>query len=85
MHKLAASLQQVLETKHVHDMGIVRYDIPSGTGDGTFVERWWRCRNNPVLDDKGEVQWIVSNVDDINGMMDLIESAEDTLKLKKYR
>jgi hypothetical protein len=50
-------------------MGILRYDIPSGTGDGKFVERWWRCRNNPVLDEKGEVQWIVANVDDINGIM----------------
>jgi hypothetical protein len=83
MHKLAESLRQVLKTKRVQDMGILRYDIPSGTGDGKFAERWWRCRNNPVLDDKGEVQWIIANVDDINGMMDMLESAEDTLKLKK--
>jgi hypothetical protein len=36
-----------------------------------------------VLDSNGEVRWIVANVDDINGMMDMLESAEDTLKLKK--
>lgn len=83
MHKLRDSLQKVLSTKQVHDMGIRRYDILSGTGDGKFLERWWRCRNNPVLDEKGELKWIVSNVDDINGMMDIIESAEDTLKLKQ--
>jgi PAS domain-containing protein len=83
MHKLGESLQQVLKTKQTQDMGILRYDIPSGTGDGKFVERWWRCRNNPVLDSNGEVRWIVANVDDINGMMDMLESAEDTLKLKK--
>jgi PAS domain-containing protein len=83
MHKLGESLQKAVSTKQAQDMGILRYDIPSGTGDGKFVERWWRCRNNPVLDEKGEVQWIVANVDDINGIMDIIESAEDTLKLKK--
>ncbi len=83
MHKFAESLQQVLKTKQFHDMGIVRYDIPSRSGDGKFVERWWRLRNNPVLDKNGDVQWIVTNVDDINGLMDMLESAEDTLKLKK--
>ncbi len=61
MHKLSESLQKVVSTKQAQDMGILRYDIPSGTGDGKFVERWWRCRNNPVLDEKGEVKWIVSN------------------------
>jgi hypothetical protein len=82
MKKLGESLRKVIETKQAHDMGILRYDIPSGSGDGTFLERWWRCRNDPVLNDNGEVQWIVSNVDDINSMMDIIESAEDTVKLK---
>jgi hypothetical protein len=83
MRKFADSLQEVLKTKRAQDMGIVRYDIPSGAGDDTFVERWWRLRNSPVLDSQGEVQWIVTNVDDINGMMDTLESAEDTLKSKK--
>lgn len=83
MRKLAESLWLVLKTKQLQDMGIVRYDIPSGAGDGTFLERWWRCRNNPVLDANGDVLMIVANVDDINGMMDIIESAEDTLKLRK--
>jgi PAS domain-containing protein len=83
MHKFAESLKKVLETKRTHDMGIIRYDIPSGAGDGKFVERWWRLRNNPVLDSNGDVLQIVTNVDDINSMMDVLEAAENTLKLKK--
>jgi PAS domain S-box-containing protein len=83
MQKFAESLQQVLVSKQTQNMGIIRYDIPSGNGDGKFVERWWRLRNNPVLDSKGEVVWIVTNVDDINEMMDVLESAEKALVLKK--
>jgi hypothetical protein len=82
MKKLGESLRKVVLTKEAQDMGILRYDISSGTGDGKFLERWWRCRNNPVLNDMGDVQWIVSTVDDINVMMDIIESAEDTIKHK---
>ena len=77
--KYGKSLRQVLETKQTQSMGIVRYDIrlPADEG-GQFVERWWRLKNVPVLGNDGQVTAIVTHVDDINDVLDILEAAEDT-------
>lgn len=67
---LKLSLQSVREQKLPHKMAVTKYDIP--LNDGTFEERWWNPLNTPILDDKGNVQYIVHQVEDVT----------ETVKLK---
>ncbi len=62
---LRASLMRVLEHKKIDYMPIQKYDIPrSRTEDLGFEERYWIPDNSPVLDDNGEVRYIVHHVSD---------------------
>ncbi|RYY84404.1 MAG: PAS domain-containing protein, partial [Chitinophagaceae bacterium] len=78
-----ASLQHVLAQKQPHSRPF-RYDI---TGeDGQYTERHWLTRNSPVLDDNGEIQFIIHTVEDITSAVKA-SSQEKRLKglEKSYR
>jgi len=60
---LSASLASVLESAQPHEMLRQRYDIRDRAGD--FVERHWHPINTPVLDDNGEVAFIIHSVEDV--------------------
>jgi PAS domain-containing protein len=60
---LTASLQLVLDQKKPHSMLRQRYDIRRV--DGTWEERYWDLVNFPLLDENGEVEFIVHHVEDI--------------------
>jgi PAS domain-containing protein len=62
---LAASLQRVLDRKEPHRMPRQRYDIRSV--DGTWEERYWDPVNFPLLDENGEVEFVVHHVEDVTG------------------
>jgi PAS domain-containing protein len=63
---LTASLRRATTTKRPDAMAIQKYDVrrPAAEG-GAFEERYWRPLNTPVLDDGGEVAYIVHSVDDV--------------------
>jgi PAS domain S-box-containing protein len=60
---LNASLQTVLSHKTVHVMPIQKYDIRRP--DGTFELKFWSPMNKPVLDEKGNVHYIIHCVEDV--------------------
>ena len=57
------SLRVVAETGQSHTMAVQRYDVRNL--EGAFVERYWRPVNSPVLDDKGDVAFILNQVVDV--------------------
>jgi len=63
---LKSSLKKVLKTRRPHQMGIQKYDVrrPIERG-GEFEERWWTPVNKPVLDDNGEILFIIHRVEDV--------------------
>jgi diguanylate cyclase (GGDEF)-like protein/PAS domain S-box-containing protein len=63
---LKSSLEQVLKTGRRHQMGIQKYDVrrPVERG-GEFEERWWTPVNKPVLDENGEILYIIHRVEDV--------------------
>ncbi len=61
--KLRASLEHVLASQLPDQLPGLKYDIPRP--DGTFEERWWSPVNSPILDDKGEVEAIIHNANDV--------------------
>ncbi|GEA87150.1 diguanylate cyclase domain-containing protein [Cellulomonas cellasea] len=63
VRNLRASLAQARETRLPQTMAIQKYDIP--LPDGTYEERFWSPRNVPILDDDGEVAFLLHRADDI--------------------
>jgi PAS domain S-box-containing protein len=65
MANLRASLLRVLETGAPDAMPVQRYDIPVAGRPGEFEEKHWNPVNSPVLDDAGNVAYIVHYVKDV--------------------
>lgn len=85
---LTASLQRVLETRAADTMPVQKYDIrkPAEQGGG-FDERYWSPVNSPVLDDGGEVAYIIHRVEDVTDFVrmkqQLAEGVQDAAVLSK--
>jgi PAS domain S-box-containing protein len=80
-----ASFDRVLQTRSPDAMALQKYDIrwPESEGGG-FEERYWSAVNSPVLDEGGEVQYIVLRVEDVTDFVRLkqIGSTERRLTLE---
>lgn len=63
VRNLRASLYEVLRTKQAHRMPVQKYDIRKPNGD--FEERYWEPLNSPVLDERGELIYIIHRVEDV--------------------
>jgi PAS domain-containing protein len=72
VRNLSASLETVLRTKAEHRMAIQKYDIrrPPEEG-GAFEVRYWNPLNSPVLDDQGNVRFIIHRVEDVTELVSL--------------
>ena len=74
---LTASLMRVLDRRAPDTMKIQKYDIrrPDDLGGG-FEERYWSPVNTPVLDDRGEVRYIIHRVEDVTEQIRTEEQLE---------
>lgn len=63
---LRRSLETVLITRRPHVMSVQHYDIrlPLQQG-GKFETRYWKPINTPVLDEEGQVKYIIHSVEDV--------------------
>lgn len=59
VNNINASLQEVRRTKRPHYMPIQRYDVPDVTAPGKFIQRYWDPSHTPVLDEDGNIQYII--------------------------
>ncbi|WP_420473228.1 EAL domain-containing protein [Noviherbaspirillum sp. ST9] len=64
--RLRDSLERVLNTRLPDTMPVQKYDIrrPLEQGGG-FEERWWSPVNAPVLDDQGQILYLIHRVEDV--------------------
>ena len=69
LRNLRASLRRVVASGQPETMAIQKYDIPMP--DGTYEERYWSPRNVPILDDDGEVVFVLHQSDDITDYVHL--------------
>lgn len=61
---LRESLETVLRTKQTDYLDVLRYDIPKPDGDG-FDVRYWEAVHTPVLDENGNVSFIIQKTSDV--------------------
>ncbi|HEX8333672.1 MAG TPA: PAS domain-containing protein [Segetibacter sp.] len=57
------SFEYVIRNKKEHHLKAQRYDLPNP--DGTFTEKYWQANNKPVLNDGGEVAYIIHYLVDV--------------------
>jgi signal transduction histidine kinase len=71
---LSASLGRVRQEKVADTMAVQKYDIqrPEAEGGG-FEERYWSPKNTPVLDEAGELGYIIHRVEDVTEFVRLTE------------
>ncbi|HVG13673.1 MAG TPA: PAS domain S-box protein, partial [Chitinophagaceae bacterium] len=83
--QLRGSLEKVIQQKTSDRMPLVRYDIENT--DGSFDERYWSAVNKPVLDEDGEVLYIIHTAEEMTLQMkaehsaNRIKSLEDSYNL----
>jgi PAS domain S-box-containing protein len=74
---LRASFQHVIVHNEPHHIPRQRNDIPAA--DGTFTEKYWNAHNVPVLDDAGELIYIIHALEDVTAQVKA-EKREEGLK-----
>jgi PAS domain-containing protein len=60
---LYKSLQAATETGRPHAMAVQRYDVRDASGE--FVVKFWQPVNTPILDERGNLMFIVHHVEDV--------------------
>lgn len=66
---LRSSLNTVLQNKKADTMAVQKYAIRRP--DGNFEERYWSPLNKPVLNEEGEVVYIIHRVEDVTEFIHL--------------
>jgi PAS domain S-box-containing protein len=66
--QLRESLEKVLRTGAPDAIALIRYRVPRD-GEATGVaDRYWSATHTPILDDRGEVQYILQHTVDVTGL-----------------
>jgi signal transduction histidine kinase/CheY-like chemotaxis protein len=75
---LSASLNRVRRQKVADTMAVQKYDIqrPDAEGGG-FEERYWSPKNTPVLNEAGELAYIIHRVQDVTEFVRLSERGSE--------
>ena len=84
VRNLSASLMRVKQKKTADTMAVQKYDIrkPESEGGG-FEERYWSPCNTPVLNAKGEILYIIHQVEDVTELVRLRQRGDDMDKLSE--
>lgn len=76
--KLKRSLNKLIQSKQNNKMPIQRYDIPKrGTTD--FEEKYWDIENIPILNNTGELEYILHNPNDVTDKIISEQKLSETL------
>jgi PAS domain S-box-containing protein len=79
---LRASLTRVLKSKVADTMAVQRYDVrrPESEGGG-FEERYWSPLNSPLLDESGQVAFIIHRVEDVTEYVRMRERGSEQSRM----
>ncbi len=74
--RLISSLLSVIETGRPDTLAYIPYEIPVPGAQGCeFETRYWTAVHSPLLDEKGEVLFVLQNTVDISELVKLREAA----------
>lgn len=74
---MSASIKRVFKTKSADAWAIQRHDVRIDESEGGgFKEKYWRPVNTPLLDEWGEIKYILHSVDDVTEYVTLQKKGE---------
>ena len=73
---LRASFRRVIERRAPDTMAVQKYFVPTPEDPAAPEERYWNAINSPVLDDNGEIRFIIHHVQDVTDLMRLGSQAK---------
>jgi len=71
---LKASFEYILQHRKPHEIPLQRYDIPNG--DGSFSQKYWKINNAPILNEAGDVLYIIHSALDITEQVQAAQKME---------
>lgn len=77
------SLLTVLETKKQHVLSILKYDIPI-RGTEEYEVKYWMVTNYPVLDDQGNVAYIVHTNVDVTSTYEFVKKERIEIEVEEW-
>ncbi len=81
LNNVLASFRRVLETRKVDAMPVFKYDIRRPESEGSlFEERHWSVVNYPVLDDDGNILYIMNRVEDVTEFVRVSKLHRDEIR-----
>jgi PAS domain-containing protein len=78
---LMTSLQTVLATKQTHQMELQQYDVP--VAGRSFIQKYWLPTNTPVLNELGEIDYIIHKVEDVTVQQQAKQAMQENQELLK--
>lgn len=72
IERTISSFEQAIKTKVPHVMSNYRYDIPI-PGTDKFEERYWTSNNTPVLDENGDVFYLIHSPSNVTELFNVSE------------
>ena len=79
VQNLRNSLNKVLSLRQPDAMAIQKYDIRRPTEEGgSFEERYWSPLNTPVFNSKGQITYIIHQVEDVTSSIRTREALRDS-------
>jgi PAS domain S-box-containing protein len=68
-----ASLEKVLSTRKADIMPIVKYRVRASTEESSFIEKFWRPGNFPVLNSAGDVEYIIHRTEEVTELQKTLQ------------
>ncbi len=72
------SLEQVLATKKPHQLPVLRFDVPDA--ENLLRERYWYTSNTPILNAKGDIQYIIHHTQEVTDQVLAERRLKDALQ-----
>ena len=63
--QMSASLERAIRSRQGDTMAVLRYDIPCPASEGGFETRFWSITHTPVMDQAGEVEFVMQHPIDV--------------------
>ena len=83
---LRASLERVIAGRRADAMAVQKYDVRKPESDGgAFEERYWSPLNAPVLDERGQLRYIIHRVEDVTEFIRLQADSRTNQQLTANR
>ncbi|WP_374650029.1 PAS domain-containing protein [Dongia sp.] len=81
---LRASLTRALQFRRPDVMAVQKYDVRRAD-DGGFEVKYWAPLNTPVLNEAGEVAWIIHRVEDVTDQIHLQQQQEKRQEFARHQ